>query len=150
MITSEQIIALVNIEKQDFNNVFSLDCRYNRLHFTGINISISLSETQKRLMICLLNNITCKQDIIKVVWNDEYDRIRDNNYHQLVFQFRALLQRNGLPQNLIVTIPYYGLKINEPLLINLNNCNAHSNANPSPAENRKLLPKLITFARSIF
>lgn len=150
MISDEQAIALVNIEKQEFENIFSLDGRLNYLHFPAINLSIALNEAQKRLMICLLNNITCKREIIKVVWNDNHQRIRDNNYHQLVFQFRALLQRNGIPANLIVTVPYYGLKLNEPLLQSFNQCVNPEDDSTANNPRRKLLPQLISFARSLF
>jgi DNA-binding winged helix-turn-helix (wHTH) protein len=150
MITDEQAIALVNIDDLTFENIFTLDGRLNRLSFPAIELSIALNEAQKRLMICLLKNINCKREIIKVVWNDNHQRIRDNNYHQLVFQFRALLQRNGLPANLIVTIPYYGLKLNVPLLRNLLSCEILAENTTSEAEPRKLLPQLISFARSLF
>jgi DNA-binding winged helix-turn-helix (wHTH) protein len=93
-----------------------LECNSNRLLVKKSGKSICLNENQKRLLACLFNNIGCKKKIINVVWYENHQRISDNNYHQLVFQLRATLQRNNLPSNLILTIPYYGLKLNESVV----------------------------------
>lgn len=145
MLTDEQAKSLLSSGQLNYENILLLDSAYNKITLPQQSISFSVNEAQKRLMLCLLNKISCKREIIQVVWNDNHQRIRDNNYHQLVFQFRALLQRNGLPANLIVTVPYYGLKLNEPLLRELNGCGS-----AMPEERRKLLPQLLSFARSLF
>ncbi|MRS18699.1 hypothetical protein [Pantoea sp. SOD02] len=145
MLTDEQAQLLLTSGQLNYEDILLLDCAYNKITLPQQSITFSVNEAQKRLMLCMLNKISCKREIIKVVWNDNHQRIRDNNYHQLVFQFRALLQRNGLPANLIVTVPYYGLKLNEPLLRELHGC-----GDAMPEEPRKLLPQLLSFARSLF
>jgi DNA-binding winged helix-turn-helix (wHTH) protein len=81
--------------------------------------AIILNEAQKRLLVCLIKNITCKRKIINIVWLENHRRIGDNNYHQLVFQLRALLKQHEIPPHLILTVPYYGIKLNEPLLYSI-------------------------------
>ena len=90
----------------------TLDCRMNILNVHALNQMIYLSESQKRLMLCLMNDIHCKRKIIKFVWHECHQRIRDNNYHQLVYQFRTTLARHGMPSDLLKTIPHRGLVLN--------------------------------------
>lgn len=113
---------LLNVRSVNFDKILYVDCYYNKISLPQLKITFSINESQKRLMLCLLRDISSKQDIMQVVWNDSHLRLRDNNYHQLVFQMRALLQRNGLPSELIMTIPHYGLKLNAPLLQSLIDC----------------------------
>ncbi|MGX5079603.1 winged helix-turn-helix domain-containing protein [Enterobacter mori] len=115
---------LMNIKSVNFDKILYVDCYYNKASLPELNIAFSINESQKRLMLCLLRDISSKHEIMQVVWNDSHLRQRDNNYHQLVFQMRALLQRNGLPSELIMTIPHYGLKLNAPLLQSLIDCRA--------------------------
>ncbi|MFZ4216006.1 winged helix-turn-helix domain-containing protein [Pantoea endophytica] len=70
-----------------------------------------------------MNNINCKREIIRIVWPDKHMYVNDNNYHQLVFQLRRLFQKNGLSRDLISTIPFYGLTINENRLKSLSRFN---------------------------
>lgn len=116
MLSVEQCEKILDIENIHYSTIFSLDCQMNTLDIPCKKLTISLSETQKRLLICLTQKINSKRDIINIVWYENHQCVRDNNYHQLVFQTRALLQRNQLPTNILITVPYYGLKINEPLL----------------------------------
>lgn len=108
---------MLNAEKCHLPGIFTLDCRINVLNVHGTQQSIYLSESQKRLMQCLMNNISCKRRIIKFVWHECHQRIRDNNYHQLVYQFRNTLTRHQLPGNLLVTIPHRGLVLNTEVLL---------------------------------
>ncbi|MFJ1493427.1 winged helix-turn-helix domain-containing protein [Erwinia amylovora] len=116
MLSVEQCEKILDIENIHYGTFFNLDCQMNTLEIPCKKLTISLSETQKRLLICLTQKINNKRDIINIVWYENHQCVRDNNYHQLVFQLRALLQRNQLPTNILITVPYYGLKINEPLL----------------------------------
>ncbi|MTD27378.1 winged helix-turn-helix domain-containing protein [Erwinia sorbitola] len=116
MYSVEQCEEILDIEHIEFNSLFTLDCQMNTLYVPCKSLAIPLSETQKRLLICLKNKINNKRDIINIVWYENHQCVRDNNYHQLVFQLRALLKRNQLPAKIIITVPYYGLKLNEPLM----------------------------------
>jgi hypothetical protein len=95
-----------------WQDILTLDCKMNVVNVHKVNKCIILSESQKRLLLCLINNIHCKKKIMQIVWHECHDKIKDNNYHQLVFQFRAMLSRNALPSNLIITIPHRGLMLN--------------------------------------
>ncbi|MGV3345371.1 transcriptional regulator [Enterobacteriaceae bacterium LUAb1] len=169
MLSEEKSSLLLEIETLQFEDIFSVDCFLNILTFHKKPITISLNEAQKRLLICLVNKINDKRDIISVVWQENHNRIRDNNYHQLVFQIRALLQRHGLPANLIITVPYYGLKLNDPLLRSFikREATAESVLTQKPAtdikdnlqksassvkrNNKKnFVPRLLSIARSFF
>jgi len=152
--STEKCATLMALKKIDYEKIFTLDCQLNTLFFPTLSLRIALNETQKRLLLCLLNGINIKREIIALVWQENHQRINDNNYHQLVFQMRALFQRNGLPGELIITIPNYGLKLNEQLLHSLVECSAENEAyNDEKASSTKqgaLLPRLLAFARSIF
>jgi len=91
----------------------------NTLTLRANGKALALNEAQKRLWVCLIKRINCKRKIINIVWYENHLRISDNNYHQLVFQLRASLKQHQLPAQLVLTVPYYGLKLNEPLLSQL-------------------------------
>ncbi len=120
MFTLVQCENIINIENIQFEDVLDVDCLNNKLIFPQLNKKISITESQKRLLICLLKNITSKKDIISVVWCESQLPVRSNNYHQMVFQLRALFQRNQLPAGILVTVPYYGLKLDKSLLRKIN------------------------------
>lgn len=136
---SEQDKKLLNVKSIHFDKILFIDCYYNKASLPELKIVFRMNEAQKRLMLCLLQGISSKQDIMQIVWNDSHLRLRDNNYHQLVFQMRALLIRNGLPAELIMTIPHYGLKLNEPLLRSLVECHSPP-VNAQPGDNSEATP----------
>lgn len=113
MFSTEECIILLDNDILRIDDALILHCSINTLEIPARNLSITLNESQKRLLSCLLKKINCKRDIINVVWYENHQRISDNNYHQLTFQMRSLFNKNGLPENLLVTVPYYGLKLNE-------------------------------------
>jgi DNA-binding winged helix-turn-helix (wHTH) protein len=100
-----------------FHDILTLDSVRNQLTWHPGNIVIPLNDAQKRFFNCLLMKVTSKQQIISIVWNERAYGISDNNYHQLLFQSRALLKRHKLPDGLLVTIPYHGVRLNEDLLL---------------------------------
>lgn len=102
-----------------FHDIFTLDSALNTLTWWPDQKIIPLNEAQKRFFSCLLLRITSKRQIIATVWNESYPGVSDNNYHQLLFQSRALLRRYGLPEGLIVTLPYHGVRLNEEKLMAL-------------------------------
>ncbi|MBB3305754.1 MULTISPECIES: response regulator [unclassified Enterobacter] len=112
--TPEQLQALRHLV---FHDILTLDSAKNTLTWWPEHKVISLNEAQKRFFSCLLLRITSKRQIIATVWNESYPSISDNNYHQLLFQSRALLKRAGLPDGLLVTLPYHGVRLNEEKLM---------------------------------
>ncbi|MFJ5160492.1 transcriptional regulator [Pantoea sp. NPDC088449] len=100
-----------------FHDVLTLDSTQNTLTWWPDHKIIPLNEAQKRFLSCLLLRITSKHQIIATVWNESYPSISDNNYHQLLFQSRALFKRFGLPDGLLITLPYHGVRLNEEKLI---------------------------------
>ncbi|CNK33075.1 putative transcriptional regulator CadC [Yersinia mollaretii] len=116
MLMREECIQLLSDETLTYNELFTLQCSVNKLVIHASQQTVTLSEGQKRLLVALLKGINCKREIISLVWYENHQRISDNNYHQLIFQLRALLQRYNVPGDLIVTVPHYGLKLNESLL----------------------------------
>lgn len=112
----EECIQLLSDETLTYNELFTLQCSVNKLVIHASQQTVTLSEGQKRLLVALLKGINCKREIISLVWYENHQRISDNNYHQLIFQLRALLQRHNVPGDLIITVPHYGLKLNESLL----------------------------------
>ncbi|MEG3134376.1 hypothetical protein SC206_12465 [Rouxiella sp. T17] len=80
------------------------------------NQSFEVTEKHKRLVICLLKDITLKNDIINVVWFEQAGMVSDNNYHQLIHKFRNLLCANNLPKAMLKTIPRHGAMLDLSLL----------------------------------
>lgn len=115
MLSVEECMELLDVETLCFEEFMVIDCNMNTMAIPSMGITLDLNESQKRLLICLIKKVNAKREIINIVWYENHQRISDNNYHQLTFQLRSLFQRNGLPANLLVTIPYYGLKLNENL-----------------------------------
>lgn len=116
MLTREECIQLLSDETLTYKDIFTLQCSINKLVIHPSQQTIALSEGQKRLLVALLKEINCKRKIINLVWYENHQRISDNNYHQLIFQLRALLKRYNITGNLIVTVPHYGVKLNERLV----------------------------------
>jgi DNA-binding winged helix-turn-helix (wHTH) protein len=112
--TQEQISTLRHLV---FHDILTLDSTQNTLTWWPEHKVIPLNEAQKRFLSCLLLRITSKRQIIATVWNETYPIISDNNYHQLLFQSRALFKRFGLPDGLLVTLPYHGVRLNEEKLM---------------------------------
>jgi|GEM_PF-2870100 len=113
MFSTEECIEILNHDTLELFSGVVVNCNTNTLEIASRDLSIVLNESQKRLLVCLNEKICTKRNIINVVWYENHQRISDNNYHQLTFQLRALFQRNNLPANLLITVPYYGLKLNE-------------------------------------
>ena len=92
------------------NEYVRFDGENNRIQFTGADTGIDLTEQQSRLLWLLLTGTTGKQEIIRYVWSDNHTAITDNNYHQLIYQCRALFRRHGVPDGVIKTLPRHGVK----------------------------------------
>lgn len=113
MLSTESCRALLDVERIDYGNTFTLICRTNMLHIHLTNRTLKLNESQKRFMVCLFKQINCKREIINIVWYENHQKINDNNYHQLVYKTRALLLKAGLPDDVLMTLHYFGVKLNE-------------------------------------
>ena len=77
------------------------------------NIIAKVSKNQRILILCLMNEIIEKEKIIQNVWGRNTSMSKEKNYNQLVFQTRALLSKQGFPNDLIMTIHRYGLCFNK-------------------------------------
>lgn len=100
----------------DYEKEISLDCCMNKIHFHTKKLTVDINEKQKRLVMCLFNDVNRKQDIIKVVWYENHKSISDNNYHQLIHKFRAHLKSAGIPDGIVKTINRYGLRLDAGIL----------------------------------
>lgn len=100
------------------NESIFFDAANNTILFKKGEVVIALTELQSRLIFLLLTGVTKKRDIIKLVWKDNHISITDNNYHQLIYQCRALFNRHGIPSNVLKTIPRHGAKFNYAALDN--------------------------------
>ncbi|ELI6452783.1 helix-turn-helix domain-containing protein [Yersinia ruckeri] len=100
----------------DYGSEVSVDCCMNKIHFHSRKLTININEKQKRLVMCLFNDVNRKQDIIKVVWYENHKGISDNNYHQLIHKFRMLLTEFEIPADIIKNINRYGLRLDTSLL----------------------------------
>ncbi|EEQ11887.1 winged helix-turn-helix domain-containing protein [Yersinia mollaretii] len=140
MLMREECIQLLSDETLTYNELFTLQCSVNKLVIHASQQTVTLSEGQKRLLVALLKGINCKREIISLVWYENHQRISDNNYHQLIFQLRALLQRHNVPGDLIVTVPHYGLKLNESLL-SVNNLQSDTKAIKQKKKPSDAVPK---------
>jgi DNA-binding winged helix-turn-helix (wHTH) protein len=161
MLTHEQCREIIDADRLPFQDIFTLDCQMNTLTLEVNGQTLALNEAQKRLLVCLVKGINCKRRIINIVWYENHRRIGDNNYHQLIYQFRALLKQHKLPAQIVLTVPYYGLKLNTPLLRSLHNQIAPTPAaTPTQQENHNygdtremtpsLLARLMHIGRSFF
>ncbi|CAI1927314.1 Uncharacterised protein [Serratia quinivorans] len=115
MLTINECQQILGDNVISWENHLFLECRTNKLFFNNSSQHVMLNENQKRLLTCLFKNINCKRKIINIVWYENHQKISDNNYHQLVFKLRVLFQKNDIASDLIITIPYYGLKLNESI-----------------------------------
>ena len=79
-------------------------------------IAISLTYSQTLFLKALIEGVTHKDDIIKLIWGSESGKKGENNYHQLIFKTRKLLKAHALPDNLLVTIPKQGVRLNKCVL----------------------------------
>jgi DNA-binding winged helix-turn-helix (wHTH) protein len=87
----------------DYEKEMSLDCCMNKIHFHTQKLTIDINEKQKRLVMCLFNDVNRKQDIIKVVWYENH-------------KFRVHLKNAGIPDGIIKTINRYGLRLDSGIL----------------------------------
>lgn len=98
------------------NETVFFDADNNTITFKKSEIIVTLTELQGRLIFILLTGVTKKRDIIKMVWIENHISITDNNYHQLIYQCRALFSRHGIPSHVLKTIPRHGVKFNYSVL----------------------------------
>ncbi|MEJ4047402.1 winged helix-turn-helix domain-containing protein [Erwinia sp. SLM-02] len=95
------------------------------LSIKGSNIMAKVSKNQRILILCLMNEIIEKEKIIQNIWGRNSTTSKEKNYNQLVFQTRALLAKQGFPNDLIMTIHRYGLCFNKFFLNSDRATNGH-------------------------
>lgn len=116
MLSKAQTEALLAAGTVRYKTLFTLDCALNRMMVPARALTLQLSESQKRLLLCLTHGIGRKEDIAGVVWDDAGRCDRDRSYYHLVFSLRARFKQYGLPDGLIVTAYKTGIRLDEPLL----------------------------------
>ncbi|MEW5558806.1 hypothetical protein AB1287_00860 [Enterobacter asburiae] len=94
-----------------------LELKDNLLTLKGEEKKIPLSKYQHHLLVCLINKINSKDDIIRYLWGECDYRKKENGYNQLVFQLRRLIIRSGISTEVLITLPRYGLCLNPQLLV---------------------------------
>lgn len=88
----------------------------NEIFFKKQKVTVHLNENQVKLFSCLFKRIYEKKDIILSIWPIEESRLKENNLNQLIFHTRALLRNSGISEEVIVTMPRYGLCINRDFI----------------------------------
>ncbi|WP_198138839.1 winged helix-turn-helix domain-containing protein [Erwinia typographi] len=98
-------------DKDNFfeNDMLSLSLEKRVLFLKKTETIITLTVLQSRLIFFLLSDVTRKSELIEKVWPDKHIAITDNNYHQLIYQCRALFTNHGLPSDVIRTVHRHGL-----------------------------------------
>lgn len=94
---------------------YSLTIEDRTLKLNNSQKAVKLSKNQTKLLLCLINEIQEKQTIINYIWGIDKNDENESNYRQLVRRTRAILAIHGFPEDTIVTIPNYGLCINNKL-----------------------------------
>lgn len=78
------------------------------------NKSVHLSNSQMKLFICLTSKINEKKKIIDMIWgNEEKNETRLN---KLIYRTRITLIKANFPSDMVLTIPHYGVCINQSFL----------------------------------
>lgn len=88
----------------------------NVIHYNPCDKMVRLSKNQIKLFTCLLSNRSEKEDIIQFIWGEGYQKKNELKYNQLIYRTRTKLIRLGLPNDLILTIPGFGVCLNKTLI----------------------------------
>ncbi|MBE0150347.1 hypothetical protein [Serratia sp. PL7] len=103
-----------NIKEISYLEDSSLILDNNKLITKDERKEAILSKNQKYLLLCLMKKINEKNEIISCIWDK--GNCKKNSYNQLIYQTRELLTRSGFPPNIIITIPRYGVYLNQEML----------------------------------
>ncbi|HBE9082016.1 winged helix-turn-helix domain-containing protein [Serratia fonticola] len=95
---------------------YSLIVEGRTLKLNNSQMAVKLSKNQTKLLLCLINEIQEKQTIINYIWGSDKNDENESNYRQLVRRTREILEKNGFPNDTVLTIPNYGLCINTKLI----------------------------------
>lgn len=95
---------------------YCLIIKDRKLTMSNIKKTVGISKNQAKLLLCLINEIQEKNSIINYIWGMGNTEKNESNYRQLVRRTRAILATHGFPDDTIVTIPNYGLCINNKLM----------------------------------
>ncbi|WP_262197516.1 winged helix-turn-helix domain-containing protein [Serratia ficaria] len=98
------------------NETLSISLEKRVLFLKEEEMAISLTVLQSRMIFFLLSGVTKKGELIEKVWPDKHVAITDNNYHQLVYQCRALFTAHGLPAEVIRTVHRHGVMFDLTIL----------------------------------
>lgn len=97
------------------NDIMSLTTRV--LTLKRLNSVAELSKNQTKLIYALINKINDKFLIISYIWPSQDVKKKQSSYSQLVYHTRLLLKERGFPQDFIITLPGYGLCLNNAFLV---------------------------------
>lgn len=86
------------------------------LIFKHLHKAVLLKGKSLGLIWCLLHNINDKHSIIVHLWGNSRGKNYENNYKQLVHSLREKLVSQGLPRDLLITLPQYGICLDRDLL----------------------------------
>lgn len=64
MLSAEECKALLDCDILFFEDCLILDCNINKLEAPALNMTIMLSESQKRLMVCLLKKSIARERLL--------------------------------------------------------------------------------------
>ncbi|OPJ99596.1 hypothetical protein B1R44_07085 [Serratia marcescens] len=124
------------------NETLSLSLGKRVLFLKKEEITIPLTVLQSRLIFLLLSNVTKKSELIEKVWPDKHVTITDNNYHQLIYQCRALFTAHGIPAEVIRTIHRHGVMFDLTIL------EEHSVANSLQVDGEEEAIGLLTLTKN--
>lgn len=79
--------------------------------------TVRLSKNQMKLFICLTKKINEKQEIIDMIWGKkEKNKENETKFNKLIYRTRITLTQANFPSDMLLTIPHFGVCINQSLL----------------------------------
>lgn len=104
------------IYKYQFFECERLKIEKNIITYKSTGSTIKLGKKQRNLLLCLVDKIHAKKEIIRYLWGDRVLH-HENKYNQLVFKLRVRLSEGGVPDDTILTIHGHGICLNKNLLM---------------------------------
>jgi len=78
---------------------------------------VRLSNNQMKLFICLTKKINEKKEIIDIIWGDEEkNKETEKKFNKLIYRTRLTLSKAGFPSDMLLTIPHFGVCLNQSFL----------------------------------
>lgn len=78
---------------------------------------VHLSSNQMKLFICLTKRVHEKKEIIAMIWGSKEEKNKNEiKFNKLIYRTRLTLIKSGFPSDMILTIPHFGICINQSFL----------------------------------